>query len=80
MKSVNAIYDGNTIHFLESVPVKGRHEVKVIFTKSLESKAERRQRLLDLSGTWTEDDAKLIEEMVNERKNFFKKRNENDFS
>ena len=36
MESMNAIYDGNTIKFTEPIPVKGKYEVKVIFTRPLD--------------------------------------------
>ena len=84
MDAVDAVIEGNTIKFAEPVPYKGKYEVKVYFVKPLEDeafikkqqaeKAERRKQLLELAGSWTDEEVKLMEEMVNERPNFFKGR------
>jgi len=80
MESINAIYDGNTIKFLEPVPVKGKYEVKVIFTKSLEDKEAKKQRILKYRGIFDDDDVKNIEQVVEDRTNFFKNRGKYDIS
>ena len=71
MESMNAIYDGNTIKFTEPIAVKGKYEVKVIFTKPLfdEDKEAKKQRLLKYCGILDDDDVRLIEEMKEEQSN-----------
>ena len=80
MESINAIYDGNAIKFLEPVPVQGKYEVVVTFTKSLEDKEEKIQKMLDCFGIWDNEDVKVMEEIIKERANFSMNRGEHDFS
>jgi len=80
MEAINAIYDGSTIKLLEPVPVRGQYEVKVIFTKPLEDKESRRQQLLELSGSCSDEVVEILKEMEAERVHFFKGRDGDDFS
>jgi len=87
MEAINAIYDGNIFKPLEPIPVKGKYEVVITFTKALdeteESDAEieaKIQRMLKFCGTWSDEDVELMEEIVRERENFSKGREEYDFS
>jgi len=82
MESIQGYYDGQAIRPLEPIPVKGSCPVKIVFETPLNvnEKANRRAEFLALSGSWTEEDGKLIEEMISERKNFSKGREDYDFS
>jgi len=89
MESVNAIYDGHAIRFTEPIPVHGKYEVVVTFMRSLENiekrlsaeeKEAKKQRLMSFVGTWDEEDVKLMEQMVAERSNIFKRRGNDDIS
>ena len=69
MESVNAIYDGTTVRFLEPVPVQGEYEVTVIFKKPIISDKEAyKLELLKYCGIFDDDDVKLIEEMKEEQR------------
>ena len=70
MESINAIFDGNTIKFIEPVPVQGKYEVVVTFTKPLDEKEDLKQSILDCFGLWDVDDLKVMEQIMEERKNF----------
>jgi len=76
MQAINAIYDGNYFKPTEPVPVKGKYEVVITFTKSLDSTDKKRQRILKHFGTWDDEDVKIINEIVEERKNFSMNRDE----
>ena len=81
MEAINAIYDGNTVQFLEPVPVKGRYEVTVIFNKPVDEDIEEKiKRLEACFGIFDEEDVKMMEEIVEERWNFSKGRDVDDFS
>jgi len=67
MYAVKAIYDGNHFKLEEPIPVKGKYEVVITFTTPLENAQER---ILKYFGTWDEDDAKCIKEIMNERDTF----------
>jgi hypothetical protein len=70
MQAINAIFDGNYFKPTEPIPVKGKYEVVITFTKSIDSKDKKRQRILNHFGTWNDDDIKTINEIVEERINF----------
>ena len=77
MQSINAIFDGNNFKPIDPIPVKGKYEVCVItFTKSIDSKGKKRQRILKHFGTWDDEDIKIVNEIVEERANFSLYRNE----
>ena len=78
--SIHAIYDGVNFKPIDPIPVKGKYEVKIIFTKSLEDKEVRRQQLLELSGSCPDEVVEILKEMEAERVHFFKGRNGDDFS
>ena len=74
MQAINAIFDGNTFKPMEPIPVEGKYEVVITFTKPVNPKGSRRQRILKHFNTWDEDDIKTINEIVEERVNFSKNR------
>jgi hypothetical protein len=67
MYAVKAIYDGHNFKLDESVPVKGKYEVIIAFTKPVEKDQEN---ILKFFGTWDEDDVNCMEEIIKERKFF----------
>ena len=74
-------FDGNTIRFLEQVPVKGKYEVTITFNRPInDDKEARKQKILKHAGTWDADMVKTMEEIVEERKNVTMNRKEYDFS
>jgi predicted DNA-binding antitoxin AbrB/MazE fold protein len=74
MQTINAVYDGNFFKPLEPIPVDGEYEVVITFTRPIDTKASRRQRILKHFGTWNNEDVKTINEIVEERINFSKGR------
>jgi predicted DNA-binding antitoxin AbrB/MazE fold protein len=70
MQAINAIFDGNYFKPTEPIPVKGKYEVVITFTKSIDTKEKKRQRILKHIGTWTNEDIKAINEIVEGRANF----------
>lgn len=70
MQAISAIFDGNSFTPKEPIPVKGKYEVVITFTKSLDTKDTKRERLLEHFGTWNDDDVKTAQEIVDERANF----------
>ena len=63
---IHAIYDGLNFTPIDPIPVKGKYEVKIIFTKSLEDKELRRQQLLELSGSCSDEVVEILKEMETE--------------
>jgi len=61
---------------LEPIPVEGKYEVVITFTKPIDTKDTRCQRILKHFGTWDDEDVKTISEIVEERINFSKNRDE----
>jgi hypothetical protein len=61
---------------MEPIPVEGKYEVIITFTKPIESKDTKRQRILSHFGTWDDEDVKTVEEIVKERAYFSKDRDE----
>jgi hypothetical protein len=76
MQAINVIFDGNYFKPIEPIPVKGKYEVVITFTKSLDTKDKKRQRLLKHFGTWNNDDIKMIDEIIEERTSFSINRDE----
>jgi len=76
MQAINAIFDGNYFKPLEPIPVEGKYEVVITFTKPLDKQDTKRQRILKHFGTWDNDDVKMINEIVEDRINFSKNRND----
>jgi len=70
MQAVNAIFDGNLFKPIEPIPVKGKYEVIITFTKQIDSKELRHKRILKHFGTWNDDDVAIINEIMQERSNF----------
>jgi hypothetical protein len=70
MQAIKAIFDGNYFKPTEPIPVKGKYEVVITFTKSIDTKDKKRQRILKHFGTWNDEDIKTINEIVEERANF----------
>jgi hypothetical protein len=76
MQTINAIFDGNYFKPMEPIPVKGQYEVLITFTKPIDEKSTRRQRILKYFGSWNDEDVKTINEIVEERINFSMGRDE----
>ena len=74
MQAINAIFDGNYFKPIEPIPVVGKYEVVITFTKPLDKKDTKRQRILKHFGTWNDDDVKTINEIIKDRANFSKNR------
>ncbi|MDR0584463.1 MAG: hypothetical protein LBG57_08970 [Treponema sp.] len=70
MQTINAIFDGNYFRPMEPIPVEGKYEVLITFTKPIDTKSIKRQRLLKHFGSWDDEDVKTINEIVEERINF----------
>ena len=68
MYALKAIYDGNNIQFDEPIPVKGKYEVVIAFTKPIERTQEK---ILEYFNTWDEDDVNCITEIMKERGSLF---------
>jgi hypothetical protein len=54
MRAINAVFDGNYFKPLEPIPVEGKYEVVITFTKPIGTKETKRQRILKHFGTWDE--------------------------
>jgi hypothetical protein len=67
MYATKAIYDGNYFKFEEPVPIKGKYEVVITFTKELEKTQEN---ILKYFNSWNKDDVDCITEIMNEREQF----------
>ena len=70
MEAINAIFDGNSFKPIEPIPVNGRYEVVITFTKPINLKDTKRQRILRHFGTWDNNDIETINKIVEERMNF----------
>jgi hypothetical protein len=77
MYAVKAVYDGNNFKLDEPVPVKGKYEVIITFTKPIEKAQEK---ILQYFDTWDEEDVNCMAEIIKERENFSLNRTENDIS
>ena len=66
---VKATYDGNNFKFENPLP-KGNYNVELRFTKLEEPNEDVINEILELAGTWDEEDVDLIDEIIKERKNF----------
>jgi predicted DNA-binding antitoxin AbrB/MazE fold protein len=73
MYAVKAIYDRNIFKLEEPIPIKEKYEVVITFTKPLKKTQEK---ILDYFNTWDEEDVNCIEEIVKERENFSRGRDE----
>lgn len=71
MYAVNAIYDGDNFKLKEPLPINGQYEVIITFTNPIEKKQDK---ILKYFNIWEETDAEFINEIMNERDNFFKGR------
>jgi len=76
MEAINAIFDGNNFRPIDPIPVKGKYEVVITFTKPIDTKDTKRTRILKHFGTWSDEDMDTINEIVEERTNFSINRNE----
>ena len=74
MQAINAIFDGHYFKPTEPIPVEGKYEVVITFTKPIGKNDAKRQRILKHFGTWNDDDVKTINEIVEDRTNFSKNR------
>jgi len=80
MEAINAIYDGNYFKPTEPIPVEGKYEVVITFTKPIDEKDTKRQRILKHFGTWDDEDTETINEIVRERPSFSADRGKYDLS
>jgi hypothetical protein len=76
MQAINAIFDGNYFKPIEPIPVEGKYEVVITFTKPIDAGETQRQRILKHFGTWNDEDIKDIDDIVKERANFSMNRGE----
>jgi len=76
MLAINAIFDGKNFKPTEPIPVEGKYEVVITFTKPIETRDIKRQRILKHFDTWDEKDAETINEIIEERARFSINRNE----
>ena len=76
MQAINAIFDGNYFKPVEPIPVEGKYEVVITFTKPIDTKDTKHKRILKHFGTWDDEDMKTINETVAERANFSMNRDE----
>jgi predicted DNA-binding antitoxin AbrB/MazE fold protein len=76
MQTISAIYDGNFFKPMEPIPVEGKYEVLITFTKPIDTKSTKRKKILKYFGTWDDEDVKVINQIVEERKNFSMGRDE----
>jgi hypothetical protein len=60
MQTINAIFDGNYFKPIEPIPVKGQYEVLITFTKPIDTKSTKRQRILKYFGSWDDEDVKTM--------------------
>ena len=70
MQAINAIFDGNNFRPIEPIPVKEKYEVVITFTKPINEKDTKRQRILKHFGTWNDEDVNTINQIIEERTNF----------
>jgi len=80
MEAINAIFDGSGFVPVEPIPVKGKYEVIITFTKPVDAKDSKCQRILRHFGTWDDGDVETIRQVVEERSNFSASRPAYDFS
>jgi predicted DNA-binding antitoxin AbrB/MazE fold protein len=73
MNTIKAIYDGNHFKPEEPIPVDGKYEVIITFTKSINTSQEK---ILNYFNTWDDEDVKNINEIIEERINFSLERDE----
>ena len=66
MYAVRAIYEENQFKLEEPVPVKGKYEVVITFTRPL----KQTQELLQFFNIWNEEDVQCMTEIIKERDNF----------
>jgi hypothetical protein len=71
MLAVKAIYDETKFVLDEPVPVKGKYEVVITFTNPVK---KDQSKLLEYAGMFDTDDVQLVQEMIDDRENFFKNR------
>ncbi|MCL1833385.1 MAG: antitoxin VapB family protein [Leptospirales bacterium] len=67
MYTVKAIYDGHNFKAVDPIPVKGKYEVIITFTKPVENDQEK---ILQFFGTWDDEDVNCMAEIIKERENF----------
>ena len=80
MEAINAIFDGSGFVPMGPIPVKGRYEVVITFTKPADAEYSKRQRMLEHFGAWDDDDVEAMCQIVEERANFSAGRPMHDFS
>jgi hypothetical protein len=76
MQAIKAIFDGSDFTPVEPIPVQGKYEVIITFTKPIEPLDKRKERILKHFGTWNNSDVETIEAIIEERANFSINRDE----
>ena len=76
MEAINAIYDGYNFRPMEPIPVKGEYEVVITFTRPIDTKNSKRERVLKHFGTWNDEDMEAMNQIIAERVNFSMNREE----
>jgi len=71
MQAINAIFDGNMFKPVEPIPFKEKYEVVITFTKPINNIDKKRQRILKHFGTWNDEDINTMNQIIEERANFF---------
>jgi predicted DNA-binding antitoxin AbrB/MazE fold protein len=74
MYAIKAIYDGNSFKPEEPIPVEGKYEVVITFTKPIINTSQ--EKILKYFNTWDDDDVKIIGEIFEERTTFSLNRDE----
>ncbi|GHV78721.1 hypothetical protein AGMMS49944_05120 [Spirochaetia bacterium] len=73
MIAVKAVYDESKFVLDEPVPVKGKYEVVITFTNPVK---KDQRKLLEYAGMFDTGDVQLVQDMIDDRENFFKDRQE----
>ncbi|KZX17206.1 hypothetical protein [Methanobrevibacter filiformis] len=71
MYTIKGTYDGEKFSFENPLP-KGNYNVELKLSKIKEKIDDRLKEIIELSGTWDDEDMKIFEEILDDRKNFSK--------
>jgi len=70
MEAIKAVFDGYNFKPIEPIPVNGRYEVVITFTKPIIKNENKCHKILKHFGTWNNNDILNINKIVEERINF----------
>ena len=72
MYKIKGTYDGKNFKFEKPLP-KGKFNVELKLSEEKKEMTEERiNKILEFSGMWSDIDTKIFDEIIEERKNFFK--------